>query len=333
LGLNINSTLIYGSNQGATNLISCLGGLQIPHLKVSLSINNEQVVDLSKMEGLLGQIDFLSFKQSFLFGFIFPEESKRAINFAMEKGTVINSEEIITRCSSLKHLVIDSIFIKNAIPQEIGLAKNITHYTMNFQDTGLEELNTSLPILTNVLSQTTSLTDFALQLSSPDETTLEELENLHQMLAKLQLKHYKLKIVSGGWGFNDCMKPPLLENLLHQLTQLQCLESLSLEVGQLQTAESFKIILEGFPALKSLEISLLKKLPALFTFPFEDLIHLKSIKKLVLSFAEFDRGLVLNRLPKIFSLDDVKIGPVSYSKQKAINSDDYRTHLFTYKPI
>jgi len=159
---------------------------------------------------------------------------------------------------------------------------------------------------------------------------VEELENLHKTLAKLQIKRYKLKIISDGLGDHDCIKPPLFENLLHQLAQLQCLESLGLEVGQLKTAEPFKIILGGFPELKTLEISLLEELPALSTFPFEDLIHLKSIKKLVLLFAEFNRRLILKRLPKIFTLDDIRIGSISYSEQKAINSDDYRIHLFTH---
>jgi len=326
LALNMNTTLIYGSTQGAMNLALCLDELQISHYRVDIPLNKEQVIDFNKMEKLFEQIDYLSIK-SVLFGNLFPEESKRAINFAMEKGILIDFEEIITRCSSLKHLVIDSLFIKNNIPQDIGLAKNLTHFTINFQSTELEELNTNLPILTKVLSQTTSLANFALQLSSPNEATVDELGNLHKMLAKLQIKHYTLKLWSNGLDMNHCITSPLFENLMHQLTHLQSLESLDLEFGQLETAEPFKIILGGFPTLKTLEISLLRQLPAFSTFPFEDLIHLKSIKKLVLLFAEFDKELVLKRLPKISSLDNVKIGTAFSSKERTIDSHDYKMFI------
>ena len=94
---------------------------------------------------------------------------------------------------------------------------------------------------------------------------------------------------------------------------IQTLESLSLDIKRINDAYPFKVLLESFPKFLSLntgiKIGALKELES--SFPFEDLIHLSYLETLMILIPLEDtrKDDILNRLPRLERLKDLKIGP------------------------
>jgi len=302
LHLTIRSLLFYGNDQGAMELFSCLGDLSLFELKLNMFITG-QVLDLSKIEKFLAGIDYLQIQQDLSWAET-SFDSKKSLNLATIPFKEFYPHELVAKCSSLKGLRLEGNDSGKSIPQDLGRAKNIIDLSIDIEVKSDEMVSSHLSRLYETLSQANSLEIFSLSFSGLEGNSLGQLDHLHKLLSHIKIKHYKLKL---GPVLNDC-DDTQLEGLLNQLTVIQTLKSLNLDIKRINDAHPFKVLLKSFPKLLSLNIKIGTLKESELSFPFEDLIHLSSLETLMILIPLQNKNEILNRLPHLERLKDLTIG-------------------------
>ena len=325
LVLQIPGTIFYGNEEGAMKLFSALEDMNLAYFKLTISISDQTLIP-SKMEKFLSKVDSLLIQQSSSHRTSF--NSKRSLYLANREGK-FDPHEIIIRCSSLRNLHIESQAIGNNVPQELGLAKHITEFSMNLQELSDEEISSHLFHLCKMLQQANSLEKFSLSLLSFQDKPLEAFGHLHKLLSQTRIKHYKLDIDSVSESTN--FRGVQLQNILSQIVDIESLESLSLFFDRIEDLQPFKILFKGLPNLLSLEIKILSELQSDAPFPFDDLAQMLSLEKLCIKLPKFDKSAALTVLPRIKNIKELYIGLyLSFRGINSITMDDYVKLHSTY---
>ena len=327
--LDLDNPSFYGHDQGAMDLFSCFGNLSLVNFKLNMNISG-QVIDLSKMEKFLAKVEYLKLQPFSLTNDSFP--SDRSLTLFTAHGTELDPRGIVTKCSSLKGLFIEGRMIGSNIPQDLGFAKNITNLFIEFPELSDEVTSTYLSDICTALSQANFLERFTLYLSAFNEKTTEQFGYLHKLFSHSQIKQYKLRIVPSKL-INACFENQL-SILLNQLKYIQSLESLILELSQVDDLQPFRVLLENFTKLKSLEITIHKVNQIDSFFPFEDLVFMDSLEKLEVIFPTYNKEEVLKKLPKLKNLKEIKIGKIWLYSERHVKKDYVTmTEYLNYKPV
>ena len=215
------------------------------------------------------------------------------------------------------------------IPKDLGLAKNITHFSICF-DAPLhlnlhQQYHNHLSLLIDLLPQMTSLHTFHFLISYITPEIIEKLDLLQNQLSKMQIKEYFFRIDRHYFKTDESLTD--VQTIIAQLTSIQSLERLYLNIYSLKDAKDLKILFTGFPDLKLLDLTIISNGTGYnFTCPFEDIVHMKSLEKLSIFMPNQETTKILNRIPKLKSIKEIYIGNRRDVQRKLTIADYKKLH-------
>ena len=326
LALWLDDVNFYESPEDVMELITCIQNMNLLNFQLKIPFSRNHVIEPSKMEKILESLDSLMIVQASPSSYLELDEGKRVLQFLKQPGQgCFNPEALIKKCSSLQSFKIHSSIIGIFFPEDLGLAKNLKRFEIEFPDLSYDEsFSQQLSRLYSMLSQIKTLESFSAKIPKIQERSIKKFSDLNEFFSTINLKEYKLKIDT---SFNKgiSISNEIFQTFLTQLSKIQTLESIILSFTQLEDVETLRILFNNFPHLKSLEIQIENmKEHEPFNFPYEDLNQLKCLEKLKLGLAGFEKKNALLRLLKMESLKEIDINNFSSNWANRITMADYK---------